>query len=246
MPADFTTPLINIALLRIGANPITAYNDGSPNALKAMIAYPYCLQRLLSAKDWKFAKLRSTGLVQNPLGPPYGYKYAYQLPSDFLRLCMSHFPQLRGLNPIAYPPGYWYQIIDTTGYPRYYNYDPSVYPPGAPWVMEKVPGNPSASPPVPDAFCILTDYDNTTQPLYIDYIQNVLQGSESRFTPGFTECFLFRLAQELAVPVCESQTKKQDMERCYLRELDSAEAINESLDSIYDETGSTAWEDAGR
>jgi hypothetical protein len=240
--ADTTTPLVNLSLYRIGAKPVTSISDGSPNALKASVIYPYILKLLLQQKDWRFAKLQ-VKLIRHTISPQKGYRNAYLLPADFLRLCMSHFPQMRGLNPIAYPPGYWYQVIDTTGYPRYYNYDPPVYPGGAPFVFEVIPGV-AGPPPVPDKFCLLTDYDDTDQPIIIDYIRNITD--ESAFTPGFTEALICRVAQELAVPITESVQKKEDMQKDYVAALDMAGGLNELLDSVVDETGSTAWEDAGR
>jgi len=241
MATDNTTPIVNMALMRIGAKLITAYNDGSPNSIKAMLVYQHLLTKILEDRDWRFSKLR-VQVTKNSIAPLYGYQFAYKLPVDFLRLSMSHYPQMRGLNPIAYPPGYWYQVIDTTGFPTYYDYDPRVYPGGTPFVIEVIPGVSGT----PDALCILTDYDDTNQPMYIDYIRNITQGNEAVFTSNFRELFICRLAQELAIPIRESPSIKEMMQKDAKAALDAAEANNEFLDSVIDETGSTAWENAGR
>jgi hypothetical protein len=239
--ADTTTPVINLALIRIGVKPIKSYTDNSPAAIVANACYSHILQRVLQEKDWRFAKLRAT-LTRHTIAPLYGYLYAYALPSDFLRLSANHYPQTNQLNPAAYVSGNWYGIIDSVGYPSYYrNYDPNVYPGGCPFIFEVIPG--VAGPPaVADKFCLLTDYDDTDTPIMIDYIRSVTD--ETIFTPAFKELFVIRLAQEFAYSLCESGQKKNDMQSDYERQLNSAEAINESYDNVEDETGSTAWENA--
>jgi hypothetical protein len=235
------TNIVNLALLRVGAKPITSLTSNDANAIKAALIYPYAQKLVLQQKDWRFAKLRAT-LTRHSISPLYGYTYAYELPTDFLRLCLSHYPQMPGLNPIAFPPGYWYSLIDATGYPRYYqNYDPVVYPGGFPFVFEIIT-DPAGI--VPDCFCLLTDYDDTDIPISIDYIR--LATDESLYTPAFTESLICRLAMDFSIPIAESLQKKNDNEKAYMSSLVSTGAVNESLDSLQDETGSDSWVNAGR
>jgi hypothetical protein len=245
MADPYTTQIVNLSLLRVGAKPITSLTDGSANAIKAALIYPYILKVVLQAKDWRFAKLKSPALTRHSISPAYGYTYAYLLPSDFLRLSLQHYPQIPGLNPVAYPPGYWFQLIDAAGYPRFYqNYDPSVYPGGYRFVFEVIKGA-TGPPVVADTFCLLTDYeDSTDNPIYIDYIRYVTD--ESIFTPAFTESLICRLGQEFAISIRESVQIKEAMQKDYRDSLFSSGAMNESYDSVVDETGSTSWEFAGR
>ena len=72
------------ALIRIGAAPITSFDDGTAESeIAGALFRPVC-DALLSAYAWSFA----TGQIElNQLAsaPVADYDYAYQLPNDFLR-----------------------------------------------------------------------------------------------------------------------------------------------------------------
>jgi len=142
------------------------------------------------------------------------------------------------------PPGYWSQVIDSTGYPRFYKNDPRVDPVGYEFKFEVIPGQ--ATPTVvADRFCLITDYeDSTDNPIHINYIRLVTD--DTIWTYTFKECVICKLRVLLAIPICESIQKKQDAEKDLARALISAGAFNESLDSVLDEVGSSSWENAGR
>jgi hypothetical protein len=210
-------------------------NEGTPNARKIQAVYPYVRNEVLQVRDWRFAKIRAA-LTQSATAPLYAYKYAYELPADFLRLVKPHNTTSRGRNPVAIPSGYWYDVVDPSGSGRYMNYDPPVYPGGFPYVIEALPDD---GTPV-----MLTDYDNTANDLIINYIRLVTD--ESLYPPVFTICLTRRLAQELAVAITENLQKSQQMANEYLKYLYSAEAVNQSMDFLEDEAGSTSWIDAGR
>ncbi|MCB1563475.1 MAG: hypothetical protein KDJ75_07870 [Alphaproteobacteria bacterium] len=90
--------LASRALVRIGAAPITSFNDGSAESEIAGALYAPTRDALLSAYAWSFA----TGQVQlTPLGTPpvADYSHAYGLPNDFLRaLSAGTGSRGRGLN----------------------------------------------------------------------------------------------------------------------------------------------------
>ena len=78
--------IANMALQRIGARgTIGSLTEDSPNAIKINIVWDMIFQEVLSERDWKFAKTRIQ-LQQNATRPVGGYRWAYPLPSDFLRL----------------------------------------------------------------------------------------------------------------------------------------------------------------
>jgi hypothetical protein len=76
--------LCSLALIRLGAAPISSFEDGSAEAEITGALYPQARDALLSAYGWSFA----TGQVALPqlADPPLAdYQYAYALPDDFLR-----------------------------------------------------------------------------------------------------------------------------------------------------------------
>lgn len=73
------------ALVRLGANPIASFSEGTAEAEVALSLYASTRDALLSAHPWTFATGQAT-LAQLALTPIADYLYAYQLPADFLRV----------------------------------------------------------------------------------------------------------------------------------------------------------------
>lgn len=73
------------ALLKIGAESITSYLDGSAEAEVASNLYPMIRDGLLSSYPWSFAvgQKKLARLADVPL---VDYAHAFQLPNDFLRV----------------------------------------------------------------------------------------------------------------------------------------------------------------
>ena len=90
--------LCSRALIRIGAAPITSFEDGNAESEIAGALFAPVRDALLSAYAWSFA----TGQVElNELETPpiADYDHAYQLPTDFLRaLSAGTGTRGRGLN----------------------------------------------------------------------------------------------------------------------------------------------------
>lgn len=221
----------NLALARIGARgQITDINEGSPNAVKVLAVWDHVFQETLSERDWKFAKTR-IALQQSSSSPIYGYGYAWAMPSDFLRFVRPHqrpydhtwcwWP----VNPPNQPSGPlmgWYC-------------DPPFWPMGYAYVVETLTdGNRYA----------LCNYDGSNGAVQINYIR--LISDYTQLMPGFVNCLAWRLAAELAVGVTEDKAKFQQAEQMYRDTLNSAEAQNECMDFMEDESGSSSWERAGR
>jgi hypothetical protein len=78
--------IINLALTAIGADRITAIGtaDDTELAQKANAVWDFCLQEVLVAHRWKFATKRSS-LARLSSGPDFGYNYAFQLPTGYVR-----------------------------------------------------------------------------------------------------------------------------------------------------------------
>ncbi|MEO5337108.1 MAG: hypothetical protein H7841_09475 [Magnetospirillum sp. WYHS-4] len=76
--------LCSRALLKLGANSIASFDEGTAEAEIAANLYPPVRDALLSSHPWNFA----TGQVTLPrlvAEPVADFAYAYQLPADFLR-----------------------------------------------------------------------------------------------------------------------------------------------------------------
>ncbi len=76
--------LASRALMRIGAAPITSFDDGSVESQVAEALYGPARDAILSAYGWSFAT-GQVELVRLQDAPIADYNYAYQLPNDFLR-----------------------------------------------------------------------------------------------------------------------------------------------------------------
>jgi hypothetical protein len=77
--------LCSRALLKIGAQPVASFDEGTAEAEVAANLYPSVRDAMLSSHPWSFG----TGQMDLPrlAEVPYAdYRYAYQLPADFLRV----------------------------------------------------------------------------------------------------------------------------------------------------------------
>ncbi|MGE4313028.1 MAG: hypothetical protein AB7E85_01990 [Pseudobdellovibrionaceae bacterium] len=90
--------LCSRALIRIGANPILSFDDGSAESEIASALYSSTRDALLSTYGWSFAT-GQIALSRLEATPSADYDYAYGLPSDFLRaLSAGQGGRGRGLN----------------------------------------------------------------------------------------------------------------------------------------------------
>lgn len=82
------------ALLRIGADEITSFEDETRESKLCNADYEQTVRNCLSSRRWGFAKkqVQLNRLTQTPL---YKYKYAFQLPTDFISFAGKNNPQFR-------------------------------------------------------------------------------------------------------------------------------------------------------
>lgn len=228
--------IANMALQRIGARgTIASLTENSPNAIKVNVCWDMIFQEVLSERDWKFAKTR-VQLQQNANSPIGGYKYAYALPTDFLRL--SRVREKREEHRIA----------DATlwGWGGHHNRDYPVWPREVePYVTETVQNGATGT----YTTNLLSNYPGCNTyanvcPITIAYIRLITDMTQ--LLPGFVNALAYRLAGELAIPIAEDTAKAQSMMGMYLQTLNSAQAQQECDDYVADEAGSSSWVDAGR
>jgi hypothetical protein len=235
--------IANVALQRIGARGIiSSLSENSPNAIKVNTCWDYVFQEVLSERDWKFAKIR-VQLQQNANSPAGGYKFAYSLPSDFLRLVKPREKPEERRIANANLAGWrgW------EGWGFGHHRDLPVWPREVePYVVETVL-NPTPNPSYTTN--LLSNYPgcgNYTSvcPITINYIRLITDMTQ--LLPGFVNALANRLAAELAVAVTEDSAKAEKMMGMYLASVNSAQAQQECDDFLKDEAGSNTWVTAGR
>lgn len=90
--------LCSRALIRIGAAPITSFNDGTAESEIAGALYDSTRDALLSAYPWTFAT-GQIALTQLGTPPIADYSFAFGLPNDYLRaISAGSNTKGRGLN----------------------------------------------------------------------------------------------------------------------------------------------------
>ena len=77
--------LCNLALDRVSEKPITTIADVTPRAEACAREYQDTLDAILRRAFWSFAIVRSS-LTVNSTAPAFGYDYAFDLPTDCIRL----------------------------------------------------------------------------------------------------------------------------------------------------------------
>lgn len=79
------TGIINTALMRVGAQGVTSAFQDTPAAQTAAAAYDRALAYCLSLHPWHFA-IRHAALAQSAAPAAPGWRYAWSLPADCLRV----------------------------------------------------------------------------------------------------------------------------------------------------------------
>jgi len=87
--------LCSRALIKIGAAPITSFDEGTVEAEVAANLYPSTRDALLSAYPWSFATAQAA-LPRLATDPVADFAYAFQLPADFLRALSAGLGPSRG------------------------------------------------------------------------------------------------------------------------------------------------------
>jgi hypothetical protein len=77
--------ICNLALVKLGAQPIPSLTSNDPKAAVLNRVYPLLRDKLLRVFRWNFTRVY-TELPALDTAPPFEYSYAYQLPADYLRL----------------------------------------------------------------------------------------------------------------------------------------------------------------
>ena len=81
---DTAISLCSVAMMRLGANAIASFEEGTVESDIASALYPQARDFLLGAYPWSFATAQRR-LPQLSVEPVSDFKYAFQKPADFLR-----------------------------------------------------------------------------------------------------------------------------------------------------------------
>ena len=92
------------ALLKLGADTIASFEEGTAEAEIAANLYPSTRDALLSAHPWSFATAQAT-LPRLSAEPVADFAYAFQLPADFLRALSA--------GPSGIDRGMTYRIVES-------------------------------------------------------------------------------------------------------------------------------------
>lgn len=87
------TSIANMALGKLGARRIIALDEESTEARACLLHYAETRDEILRHHRWNFAIKRVT-LTQLPVEPLFGWRFAYQLPTDCMRVL-----ELNGIDP---------------------------------------------------------------------------------------------------------------------------------------------------
>ena len=89
--------LCSRALLKIGTRSISSFDEGTAEAEVASSLYSPTRDAMLSSHSWSFATAQAT-LPRLDVIPVADYQYAFQLPSDYLRVLSAGAGRGRGLD----------------------------------------------------------------------------------------------------------------------------------------------------
>jgi hypothetical protein len=77
--------IANLALLRVGAEPIIAMTDANNRARACNLAWPFVRKNVLRSHSWNSATVR-TQLAPLAAAPEWGFATAYSMPPDSLHV----------------------------------------------------------------------------------------------------------------------------------------------------------------
>jgi hypothetical protein len=81
-----STTIANLALARLGNSTITDITEDTEVARACQLLYEPTRRELLRSHRWNFAQKRAV-LTQLATDPLFGWDHAYELPSDYMRVC---------------------------------------------------------------------------------------------------------------------------------------------------------------
>ncbi len=78
--------ICNIALQELGEAQITSFTEGTTGSSLCSLYFDFARNAVLEMHPWNFAIKRTGTLAQLSTAPKWGYTYAFQYPTDALRI----------------------------------------------------------------------------------------------------------------------------------------------------------------
>lgn len=85
--------ICNSALLKLGAKTIGSITENTKEAQLCKAMYDIVRDEVLQSHPWNFAIKRTPVLSADATAPLFGYDYAYQIPSDCLRVIETNYDE---------------------------------------------------------------------------------------------------------------------------------------------------------
>lgn len=208
--------IINLALGKLGADAIVSRTDVNKRAQIVNRTYDMYRDALQRKYRWNFTRVY-TSLPALTIAPPFEYEYAYQLPTDYLRLELVTQSQL--VNTV---------VAGTI------NAFPTMQGAGLPGVNLSDYNNARSQ----DYRIVgMQIYAHYPPPIAIIYAAKVTDPNQ--FDAAFVECFAAYLAKEWCMNLTESSQKKAGLQQDFqmsLREAIAAKSAGLPPETIPDDT----------
>lgn len=204
----------NIALTRIGHEPISEEGENTKAGRLCRMHYPLVLDAVLRAHPWNFA-IRRAELAALTTVPTYEFSTAFALPTN--PYCIKVIRTSHEANGMSSSAVY--------GYPGIHGYSSA----SVEYRIETIDHD---GTPVR---CILINDSS----LMIEYVARITD--VALFDPLFTDVLAARLAAEIAIPLTDNQSATKTMLEIYQMKLTEARTINAQEGSPRDIINVDGW-----
>jgi hypothetical protein len=190
--------ICNMALRHIGQKPITTLSDDTENARLCNQFFNTCRDAVLRGVSWNFATIVDS-LVQLPNESVTGWSYVYSIPATCLYIRKVYCDDTCVFQQPIFPTTPNFLTPTTNPRPQPYKvvYDSNI-----------------------SAMVIVANI----QPAYIEYTARIID--PSFYDPLFIEALAYKLASQLASPLCGDPEEAKEMVQYYLAAISEAARQN--------------------
>jgi len=227
MSAKFN--IINLALRRLGQDPIATLGEDTENYRKVDDIYDLDLKSFLRSHPWGFNKKEAT-LASSGTPVLSDFKYMYQLPADFLRL-----------NKTSVEPDYSHKIKGKKLYSNanavkieygYFCKDPDAWVTSHAYTVGDFVLNTNTI-----YYCLIT---HSSAGLFATDLAAAKWVEEDIYDPSFTDAFATLLAYDLCMPITKDADLKEVLGNELIVKTNKAKSLN-GQESTPDEGQQDEW-----
>lgn len=206
--------IYNLALTRIGHEPVSSLTEASKGADRCRLHYPAMRDAVLRAHPWNFA-IRRAALAQLSFTPAFEFTYAFALPTD--PYC------LKVLRTSYEAEGY--SSTSVYGYPGLVGY-------GAMPIEYRIE---TVSIDGTDVRALLCNESSMS----IEYIARITDTSQ--YDALFVDALAARLAAEIAIAMTDNHAASRTMMEFYQMKLSEARVVDAQEGTPRDVVNTDAW-----